>query len=318
MRVILARPRGFCAGVVRAVRIVDSALKRCSGPIHVLHEIVHNHRVVAQLRSRGAIFVNTLADVPAGGTVIFSAHGVAPEILRHAQAKGLTVIDATCPLVNKVHHEVALHARAGREVILIGHPGHPEVIGTVGHYDERTGVAIHVVDSARAARALRVRQPGRLAYVTQTTLSVDDTAEIVGILRARFPEVSGPRIEDICYATQNRQGAVKALARRVQVILVVGARNSSNSNRLREVAEKAGVRAHLLQETAELRLAWLRGCRAVGITAGASTPEVLVCELLEVLRNDLGAGPIEELDAEPEAMTFCLPEPFAEVRRAEA
>ncbi len=315
MEVILAKPRGFCAGVVRAVEIVESALERYGPPVYVLHEIVHNQRVVADLRSRGAVFVESLDSVPSGATTIFSAHGVADAVVRKAEDRNLAVINATCPLVTKVHLEVSKHARAGREVVLIGHGGHAEVQGTMGQYDRRWGGEIYLVDSVEDVANLHVNNDAELAYVTQTTLSVNDAKQIVNALKARFPRIKGPRKDDICYATQNRQNAVYNLAQQVEVLLVVGARNSSNSNRLREEGEQAGVPTYLVQDAEDLDAGWLAGRNSVGIAAGASTPEVLVQGVLDVLKR-WGANCVTELAAEAETVTFGLPESLKNPRGA--
>jgi len=315
MEVLLANPRGFCAGVVRAIDTVHIALDVYGPPIYVLHEIVHNKRVVNDLRGRGAVFVEQLADIPAGAVAIFSAHGVAAAVLKEAEQKGLNAIDATCPLVTKVHLEVARHARVGREVVLIGHAGHPEVIGTLGRYDRSAGGEIHLVENLADVVRLQPRNPDALAVVTQTTLSMDDTRRILEALRTRFPGIVEPAREDICYATQNRQNAVRRLASAVDLLLVVGARNSSNSNRLREVGEQVGVPAHLVQDAGEIDPRWLRAGMRVGVTAGASTPEILVQEVLarlaafEVVR-------ITEREGATERLTFRLPS--ALMRRARA
>jgi 4-hydroxy-3-methylbut-2-enyl diphosphate reductase len=317
MEVTLAQPRGFCAGVVRAIEIVERALTLYGPPVYVLHEIVHNHRVLEDLRTRGAVFVEDLDDVPSGSLVIFSAHGVAAAMLANAHERGLRVIDATCPLVTKVHREVAGHARVGREVVLIGHAGHPEVNGTFGRYDRTAGGDIYLVQTVEDAARLEVKHPGELAYVTQTTLSMDDTQQVIAALRARFPAIEGPRKDDICYATQNRQNAVKLMAREVDVLVVVGARNSSNSNRLREVAEQMGLAAYLVQDADDLRPVWFRPTTRVGVTAGASAPEVLVREVLARLRS-FGARSVREIAAEPENVTFSLPAELTAERPAEA
>ncbi len=272
MKVILANPRGFCAGVDRAIEIVERALERFGAPIYVRHEVVHNRFVVGCLRSQGAVFVESLDEVPDGAIVVFSAHGVPRAVRAEAARRGLRVFDATCPLVTKVHMEVIRHRRNGLEVILIGHAGHPEVEGTMGQADD----GIYLIQSVEDAEKLEVRDPERLAYVTQTTLSVDDTARIIERLRARFPAIRAPRKDDICYATQNRQDAVKRLATRCEVVLVVGSSNSSNSNRLREVAEAHGARAYMIDGPEDMRREWLVGARQIGLTAGASAPEVLV------------------------------------------
>jgi len=307
MDVILAKPRGFCAGVVRAVEIVEAALETYGPPVYVLHEIVHNQYVVADLQKRGAIFVEDLAEVPEGATTIFSAHGVSCAVVENARSRNLSIVDATCPLVTKVHLEVERHARAGREVILIGHAGHPEVNGTLGQYDRSFGGDIHLVQTVADVDQLQVRNPEQLAFVTQTTLSVDDTLRIINALQRRYPNITGPRKNDICYATQNRQNAVRQFAGRIDMLLVVGARNSSNSNRLREVGEQIGIPAHLLQDAGELDESWLSGDLRIGVTAGASTPEILVQGVVNKLRR-LGVIHIEEMDAKPEAVAFRLPE----------
>ncbi|MFP4162310.1 MAG: 4-hydroxy-3-methylbut-2-enyl diphosphate reductase [Ectothiorhodospira sp.] len=305
-QILLANPRGFCAGVDRAIEIVERALEHFGQPIYVRHEVVHNRYVVNELRAKGAIFVEELDQVPNGATVIFSAHGVPRSVQQEAERRGLRVFDATCPLVTKVHMEVARHAAQGEEVVLIGHAGHPEVDGTLGQYDRSQGGDIHLVENEAQARDLRVKDPDRLAYVTQTTLSMDDTRGIVEALRERFPKIQGPRRDDICYATQNRQDAIKALAGECDLILVVGSPNSSNSNRLREIAEKIGVTAHLIDTAADIRPEWLQGCRRIGLTAGASAPELLVQQVVEHLRP-LGAEDLVEHQGRPEQVTFSLP-----------
>jgi 4-hydroxy-3-methylbut-2-en-1-yl diphosphate reductase len=312
MQVLLANPRGFCAGVDRAIDIVERALELFGPPIYVRHEVVHNRHVVERLRGLGAIFVDELAEVPEGRTVIFSAHGVSSAVENEARARGLTVFNATCPLVTKVHMEVQRYAREGRDVILIGHAGHPEVEGTMGRFDASCGGHIHLVESIADVGALAIRDPGRLAFVTQTTLSVDDTAEIVAALRARFPLLATPRREDICYATQNRQDAVKKLLEQCDVLLVVGSRTSSNSNRLRELADRAGVPGYLIDGPADLRPEWFHGKRAVGVTAGASAPELLVRQVVEQLARWGGEAPREVIGRE-ERVFFTLPR---ELRRA--
>ena len=317
MEAILAKPRGFCAGVVRAIEIVESALEAFGAPVYVVHEIVHNERVVDDLRRRGAIFVEAVSDVPDGATAIFSAHGVAGEVMRAAESRRLRVIDATCPLVTKVHLEVARHAREGREVVLIGHAGHPEVIGTLGQYDRSGGGDIYLVETVDDVWNLAIRNPVQLAYVTQTTLSMDDTGRIIDALRERFPDIVGPRRDDICYATQNRQSAVRQLAGQVDTLLVVGARNSSNSNRLREVGEQMGVPSYLLQSAEDLDSSWLEPGTRVGITAGASTPEVLVQGVVDRLRQ-LGVSQLREMESESETVTFRIPESLARARRENA
>jgi 4-hydroxy-3-methylbut-2-enyl diphosphate reductase len=302
MIVLLANPRGFCAGVDRAIEIVERALLQHGAPIYVRHEVVHNKYVVEDLRSKGAVFVEDLHEVPAGSTVIFSAHGVSQRVRRDAQARGLKVFDATCPLVTKVHVEVTRMHEQGREIVMIGHRGHPEVEGTMGQF----AGGMHLVETVGDVERLSVADPGNLAYVTQTTLSVDDAAQIVAALRRRFPAIVGPKKDDICYATQNRQDAVKALAPQCDVVLVVGSPNSSNSNRLCEVARNMGVPAHMVDTAADLDPAWLAGRSRVGVTAGASAPEVLVNDLLERLRA-LGAAEVRELPGIQEGVVFPLP-----------
>jgi 4-hydroxy-3-methylbut-2-enyl diphosphate reductase len=306
MQVLLANPRGFCAGVDRAIDIVERALELFGRPVYVRHEVVHNRHVVERLRELGAIFVEELADVPEGCMVIFSAHGVSRAVEEQARARRLTVFDATCPLVTKVHMEVQRYAREGRDVLLIGHAGHPEVEGTMGRFDASAGGRIHLVQSMDDVAALEIRDPTWLALVTQTTLSVDDTAEIVAALRARYPQLATPRHEDICYATQNRQDAVKKLLEQCDVLLVVGSRSSSNSNRLRELAGRAGVPGYLIDGPADLRAEWFVGKRAVGVTAGASAPEVLVRQVLEQLARWGGEIPREVIGRE-ERVYFALP-----------
>ncbi len=314
MNVLIARPRGFCAGVVRAIEIVETALESCGAPLYVLHEIVHNHRVVADLSGRGAVFVEDLAQVPTGATIVFSAHGVPVATLALARGRGLRVIDATCPLVAKVHLEVMRHARAGRDVVLVGHAGHPEVIGTLGCYPTEAGGAIHLVESVAQVQTLDVRRPEALGYVTQTTLSVADTRRIIEALHRRYPAIRGPHRDDICYATQNRQDAVRAMAGRIDALLVVGAGNSSNSNRLREVGSACGVASYRVQDAGEIQRAWLQGVSTVGVTAGASTPEVLVEAVLARLRG-LGARVFTELEGVEETLSFRLPGSLLATRR---
>ena len=312
MQVLLANPRGFCAGVDRAIYIVERALELFGAPIYVRHEVVHNRYVVDRLRDRGAIFVEELSEVPPGATVIFSAHGVSNAVVEEARVRGLTVFDATCPLVTKVHMEVQSYAREGRDVILIGHAGHPEVEGTMGRFDTSAGGRIHLVQNLDDVAALTVRDPLNLAFVTQTTLSMDDTAGIVAALRGRFPQLATPRREDICYATQNRQDAVKKLLEECDVLLVVGSRASSNSNRLRELAERAGIPGYLIDGPADLRREWLEGKRTVGLTAGASAPELLVQQVIEQLAH-WGAESPREVSGREERVVFTLPR---ELRRA--
>ncbi len=306
MKILLANPRGFCAGVDRAIEIVERALELFGPPIYVRHEVVHNRFVVDDLRRKGAIFVDELDEVPEDATVIFSAHGVARAVQTEAQRRQLTVFDATCPLVTKVHMEVTRYAREGREVVLIGHAGHPEVEGTMGQFDAEHGGRIVLVEAVADVEGLEFADPERVAFVTQTTLSVDDTAAIVDSLRARFPALTGPRKEDICYATQNRQDAVKKLVLNVDVMLVVGSRTSSNSNRLREIAEKAGIPGYLIDGPEDLRKQWFEGCAAVGVTAGASAPELLVRQVIDRLR-EWGGDVAEEVAGRPEQVVFSLP-----------
>jgi 4-hydroxy-3-methylbut-2-enyl diphosphate reductase len=302
MQVILANPRGFCAGVDRAIEIVEQALTRFGAPIYVRHEVVHNRFVVENLRAKGAVFVEELDEVPDGATVIFSAHGVSQAVRQAAAARGLTVFDATCPLVTKVHVEVARQRRQGTEVVLIGHAGHPEVEGTLGQAAD----GMYLVETVEDVARLTVRDPGNLSYATQTTLSLDDTARIVAALRARFPQIHGPKKDDICYATQNRQDAVRALARQCQVVLVVGSANSSNSNRLREVAEAQGARAWMIDGPDDIQQEWLAGADTVGLTAGASAPEVLVQRVVERLRT-WGAETVSEQAGVLESVEFPVP-----------
>ncbi|MDR7099172.1 4-hydroxy-3-methylbut-2-enyl diphosphate reductase [Lysobacter niabensis] len=307
MDVLLANPRGFCAGVDRAIEIVKRALETLGAPIYVRHEVVHNRFVVDDLKHRGAIFVEELHEVPDNATVIFSAHGVSQAVRNEAGRRGLKVFDATCPLVTKVHLEVARNCRAGRDVVLIGHDGHPEVEGTMGQWRREAGLGqIYLVEDIEDVLALEVSQPGNLAYTTQTTLSVDDTRAVIEALKAKYPAIQGPKNDDICYATQNRQDAVRELAAQCDLVLVVGSPNSSNSNRLRELAEREGVQAYLIDGAIEIDPQWVQGRKRVGITAGASAPEVLVRGVIERLR-ELGAAHVAELSGEPEDMVFALP-----------
>ena len=306
MQVLLANPRGFCAGVDRAIDIVERALELFGAPVYVRHEVVHNRHVVERLRALGAVFVEELIEVPEGSTVIFSAHGVSRAVEEEARERRFTVFNATCPLVTKVHMEVQRYAREGRDVILIGHAGHPEVEGTMGRFDTSYGGRMHLVQSLADVAALEVHDPAHLAFVTQTTLSMDDTAEIVAALRQRFPGLATPRKEDICYATQNRQDAVKKLLEQCDVLLVVGSRSSSNSNRLRELADRAGVPGYLIDGPQELHAEWLEGKRSVGVTAGASAPEVLVRQVIEQLVR-WGAEAPREIVGREEKVFFALP-----------
>ena len=306
MRILLANPRGFCAGVDRAIEIVERAIELFGAPIHVRHEVVHNRNVVERLRALGAVFVEELDVVPDGGTVIFSAHGVSTAVEREAQRRGLQVFDATCPLVTKVHMEVARFAREAREVVLIGHAGHPEVEGTMGRFDASLGGRILLVEGIDDVARLEVKDPAALAFVTQTTLSVDDTAAIVDALRRRFPALQAPRKEDICYATQNRQDAVKQLLEHCCLLIVVGSSSSSNSNRLRELADRAGVPGYLVDGASDLKREWFDGVDVVGVTAGASAPEQLVQEVVGRLR-DWGGTPPAESHGKPEHVVFALP-----------
>jgi 4-hydroxy-3-methylbut-2-enyl diphosphate reductase len=302
----LANPRGFCAGVDRAIEIVNRALDVFGPPIYVRHEVVHNRFVVETLRERGARFVDELHEVPDDVIVIFSAHGVSQAVQEEAERRNLKVFDATCPLVTKVHMEVLRYARLGQECILIGHAGHPEVEGTMGRYDARHGGKIYLVESEADAERLEVQDPDHLAYVTQTTLSMDDTAKVINALRERFPNISGPRKDDICYATQNRQDAVKTLAQNSDLVLVVGSPNSSNSNRLRELAERMGAKAYLIDGADDLKKEWLEDATRIGITAGASAPEVLVKDVIQQL-NEWGSDLPIELAGRPENITFSMP-----------
>src|SRR5438105_5561501 len=306
MDVILANPRGFCAGVDRAISIVEQALQQFGAPIYVRHEVVHNKFVVSGLERLGAVFVDDLAQVPPGSIVVFSAHGVSRAVRAEAETRGLRVFDATCPLVTKVHLEVAKMREHGREVVMIGHAGHPEVEGTMGQSEG----GIHLIQSTADVARLQVRDPENLAYVTQTTLSIDDAAAVVDALRRWFPSIVGPKRDDICYATQNRQDAVKFLAPQCDVVIVVGSPNSSNSNRLREVAEKSGADAYMVDSAADLRVQWVQGKRCVGVTAGASAPEVLVSEVIERLR-ELGAERVRPLEGIRETVVFTLPRGLA-------
>jgi 4-hydroxy-3-methylbut-2-enyl diphosphate reductase len=313
MQVLLASPRGFCAGVDRAIEIVDRALELYGPPVYVLHEIVHNRSVLEDFRARGVRFVESLDEVPAGAVMIFSAHGVAEQVERRGRERGLRVIDATCPLVTKVHLQAQRYERERREIVLVGHPGHPEVEGTRGRIHGR----VHVLSTVEEVERLVVPSPGQLAYVTQTTLSVDDTRDVIEALKRRFPDIRGPELADICYATQNRQNAVKELTDRIDLLLVVGSRNSSNSNRLRELGERRGVASRLIDSEQDLDPAWFRPGLRIGLTAGASAPESLVQRVLLRLR-ELGVEAVQEMDGEREAIVFHLPSELraGEVARA--
>ncbi|HEY6773218.1 MAG TPA: 4-hydroxy-3-methylbut-2-enyl diphosphate reductase [Oxalicibacterium sp.] len=300
--ILLAQPRGFCAGVDRAIEIVERALVEFGAPIYVRHEIVHNAYVVTDLRSKGAIFIEELADVPAGNTVVFSAHGVSKAVQQEAERRGLRVFDATCPLVTKVHIEVEKMRRDGREIVMIGHAGHPEVEGTMGQTED----GMHLVETVEDVEKLQVKDPDLVSYVTQTTLSIDDTRDVIAALKNRFPNISEPKKADICYATTNRQEAVKFMAPQVDLVIVVGSPNSSNSNRLREVAEKRGVPAHMVDNAAQIDPAWLAGKRRIGVTAGASAPEVLVQAVIDRLK-ECGAKNVRTLEGVEENVTFPLP-----------
>ena len=306
MEIVLANPRGFCAGVDRAIAIVNRALECFDPPIYVRHEVVHNKFVVDDLRQRGAVFVDELDQVPDDSIVIFSAHGVSKSVQQEADRRGLKVFDATCPLVTKVHIEVTKYAREGTEAILIGHQGHPEVEGTMGQYDKSGGGKIYLVEDEEDVEALVVEHPHKVAFVTQTTLSIDDTAKVIDALRTKFPKIQGPRKDDICYATQNRQDAVRDLAEKCDVVLVVGSPNSSNSNRLRELAERMGKSAYLVDNADELEKDWFKPDSKIGVTAGASAPEILIKQVIQRLQ-DWGATPPKELQGREENITFSLP-----------
>jgi 4-hydroxy-3-methylbut-2-enyl diphosphate reductase len=309
--ILLAQPRGFCAGVDRAIEIVERALTQFGAPIYVRHEIVHNAYVVNDLRAKGAVFIEDLAEVPSGSTLIFSAHGVSKAVQAEAAERGLTIFDATCPLVTKVHIEVAKMRREGREIIMIGHDGHPEVEGTMGQAEE----GMYRVESVEDVEKLKVANPDQLAYVSQTTLSVDDTAEVIAALKKRFPNIAEPKKGDICYATTNRQEAVKFMAPQVEVVIVVGSPNSSNSNRLREVAQKKGADAYMVDHAGQIEPSWLEGKSRIGVTAGASAPEVLVEAVIERLKA-LGARQVKVLEGVEENVTFPLPKGLSAAQAA--
>jgi 4-hydroxy-3-methylbut-2-enyl diphosphate reductase len=306
MEILLANPRGFCAGVDRAIEIVERALETLGAPIYVRHEVVHNRFVVERLRGMGAVFVDEVDQIPEGATCIFSAHGVSQQVHEEAGKRRLKIFDATCPLVTKVHIEVHRYSREGREVVLIGHEGHPEVEGTMGQFNTAQGGHIYLVETPDDVAKLPVRNPDHMAYVTQTTLSVDDTSRVIDALRARFPKINGPRKDDICYATQNRQDSVKELAAQSDMLLVVGSRNSSNSNRLRELAENRGVSSYLIDGPEDIRAEWLTGKQKIGVTAGASAPEVLVQQVVERLKQ-LGGSIATEMPGRQEHIVFSLP-----------
>ncbi len=307
IRVVLAQPRGFCAGVERAIEIVEKAIEKYGPPIYVRHEIVHNRHVVERLRAKGAVFVDELAEIPPGSVTIFSAHGVSSAVEDEAATRRLPVIDATCPLVSKVHNEGQRYANQGRETVLIGHAGHPEIEGTMGRITGK----VHLISTAAEVARLKVADPSKLAYITQTTLSVDDTKAVIEALRARFPDIVGPDTKDICYATQNRQRAVRELAQMVEIVLVVGAANSSNSNRLREIATEQGIAAYLIADADSLKPEWLDGVESVGITAGASAPEELVQQLIDRLKA-FGEIRLEMLPGITENVRFRMPSELAE------
>lgn len=306
MSILLANPRGFCAGVDRAIEIVERTLEIFGAPIYVRHEVVHNRFVVNSLKEAGAIFVDELEEIPDGNTVVFSAHGVSKQVRYEAESRGLRVFDATCPLVTKVHLEVARHSRTGDEVILIGHPGHPEVIGTMGQYDSVRGRGIYLVETPEDVARLEVIKPDNLAFVTQTTLSMDDTTKVIESLRTRYPKIEGPKRNDICYATQNRQDAIKELANSCDLVLVVGSPNSSNSNRLKEIAIKHNTTAHLIDRAEDISKSWLTGVTRIGVSAGASAPEILVEEVIQKLQK-WGVGDIDTLTGREENVVFSLP-----------
>ena len=307
MKVILANPRGFCAGVDRAIEIVKKVIKLKGSPIYIKHEVVHNQTVVKELKELGAIFVEEISDIPRGASAIFSAHGVSKEVEQDSELKNLDVFDATCPLVSKVHAEVQMHSKSGKECILIGHAHHPEVEGTLGQYDTINGGAIYLVQSKEEAERLNVKNDKELYFVTQTTLSVDDTQEIIQTLKERFPSILGPRKDDICYATQNRQDAVKQLALECDIILVIGSKNSSNSNRLREIAERSGVASYLIDSAGDVDLNWFKDKNSLGITSGASAPEHLVQELLGLIHSSFNFELIGSNERQDEGIFFKLP-----------
>lgn len=303
--ILLAHPRGFCAGVDRAINIVKQVLAYLGAPLYVLHEIVHNRAVVSELQAQGVLFVENMHEVPVGSTLIFSAHGIAPTIRAQAATRQLRTFDATCPLVTKVHLEIAYYSRIAHECLLIGHAAHPEIVGSLGYYDNATG-GIYLIEDAQAAKTIMVKNPAALGYVTQTTLSVDDTNHIISILRERFPDIKSPRKDDICYATQNRQEAVKRLAQKSDLVLIVGSQNSSNSNRLKEVAIRAGKPAYLIDSAEEIEPTWLENASCIGLSAGASAPESLVQTIITHLQ-ELDIGPVTKLTGPVEEVYFALP-----------
>ena len=307
MKIILANPRGFCAGVGRAIEIVKKVIEQKGTPVYVKHEVVHNQTVVEELRELGAIFVEEISEIPPGATVIYSAHGVSKEVQKNSLSNNLGVFDATCPLVSKVHSEVELHSRSGRECILIGHANHPEVEGTMGQYDSSNGGNIYLVQTKKEAEEISLKDDKNVSFVTQTTLSVDDTEEIIQVLKRRFPLISGPRKDDICYATQNRQDAVKQLALESDLILVIGSKNSSNSNRLREIAERSGVESYLIDSASDLNFNWFIGKKAIGLTSGASAPEHLVQELLDAISSNFNIELMSDRGRQDEGIFFKLP-----------
>ena len=305
MKLLLANPRGFCAGVDRAIEIVERALKIFGSPIYVRHEVVHNRFVVEDLRAKGAIFIEEVSEVPDESILVFSAHGVSKKVQEEGKHRGLNIFDATCPLVTKVHMEVAKFEKQGKECVLIGHVGHPEVEGTMGQYTSDEG-GIYLVETSEDVARLRVKNPNNLAFVTQTTLSVDDTSTVIDALKQHFPAIEGPRKDDICYATQNRQNAVKSMAKECDILMVVGSKNSSNSNRLRELSEKLATPAYLIDNAGDINPDWLHGKSCIGLTAGASAPELLVQNVVERLKQ-LGVSRVSELDGQPEKIEFSLP-----------
>ncbi|MDI1360742.1 4-hydroxy-3-methylbut-2-enyl diphosphate reductase [Methylotenera sp.] len=310
--IVLANPRGFCAGVDRAIIIVEQALEKFGAPIYVRHEVVHNKFVVDELRSKGAVFVEELDEIPAGSTVIFSAHGVSKAVRAEAESRGLNAFDATCPLVTKVHIEVAKMRAANMEIVMIGHKGHPEVEGTMGQVEGSAG--IYLVETPEDVATLSVKNPSKLAYVTQTTLSIDDASMVINALKAKFPEINAPKSDDICYATQNRQDAVKIMAKDCDLVIIVGSPNSSNSNRLREVAENQGVEAYMIDNASYLKAEWLAGKKKIGVSAGASAPEVLVNEVIAKLQQ-LGASNVQELQGVIESVVFQLPKNLTQAQK---